>query len=267
LPGTTASAEIKGQNSSPFVGVLRVSATRALAAMELSCEKLHARKSWVVDGDSIVCVGSDIRAPGKVETTVFNQAVMSSAPLIVDGRPMPDENFERDVQPQWVWIERMGYVFPRKQTLHVLRQDRASDWTSVREAERHGAGERHQHSFLTGVLPQSSEQDAYAYIVLPNVTAERMPELAHAALARYRIESQANHRVTAADESWEARVLWGPTTGESPTSNAGCLLLREEQQWTMADPTWSGRPIQLTIGHQAYEITCEHGRPAPVALK
>lgn len=265
LPGTTACTQIKSANESPFAGMVRSSEERALAAMELSCGEFRARKSWLVDRDAIVCLGSDISGPGRVETTVFNQPVGAGAALVIDGEPAPGEPFEREVRPQWVWLERVGYVFPALQQVHLKREERRSDWSSVRDPRLHGAEEQRATWFLTGFISHDPSTRGYSYIMIPDVPSERMPELARSVVERYRIETAGAHQISVTDADAEAIVFWQPGQAGSVQAERAGLLMRQKDAWHAADPAWSEQPLSIKLGDRTFEPVSRNGRAVRVA--
>lgn len=260
LPGTTVAVSDKSQNQSPFVGVLRASPRNAIAAMNIQTKGLQTRKSWFVDGQVVICLGSDISGAGRIETALFNQPVPANTLIVVDGKTMASDAFEKDVAPEWIWLGGMGYVFPPGQCVHVLREKRSSDWTSVREAWRHGAGERSSIWYLTGVIRHSENVRAYCYIMLSHVTAEQMPGLARGALARYKYDSGSAHRVTAGD--WEACVFWEPGRAGKLSADGGCIVWRDAAKWMAVDPARTGRPLHIDIEGHEFAVVSDKGRPA-----
>lgn len=260
LPGTTVAVNVKSQNESPFVGVLRVSPRNAVAAMQMQSGGFKARKSWIVDGQAIVCLGSGISGPEPVETTLFNQPVAADTPIIVDGKALDRDAFDRDVTPEWIWLNGMGYVLPPGQVVRLARTLRSSDWTSVREARRHGAGEKSSIWYSTGAIRHSENVPVYRYIMLPDVKAEQMPALARDVLSRYQLENADIHRVAFGDK--EACVFWNGGQAGELSADRGCIVWRDGPKWAAVDPAWEAKPLSLRIGGRVFTVNSERGRPA-----
>jgi len=259
LPGTTVAANDKAQNSSPFVGVLRVSPQNAVAAMKIESKRLKARKSWFVDGQAIVCLGSDISGAERVETTLFNQPVVAGAPVIVDGKTLDGDALERNVSPEWIWLNEMGYVLPPGQQVRVLRERRSSDWTSVREARRHGRGEVSSIWYLTGVIRHDESIQTYRYIMLPHVKVEQMPALARGVLSHYQLDNSGAHRIAVGH--WEACVFWEPGRAGALSADSGCIVWHDGATWLAVDPTQEAQPLKLSIDKRSFTVHPDRGRP------
>ncbi|HOB73519.1 MAG TPA: polysaccharide lyase family 8 super-sandwich domain-containing protein [Phycisphaerae bacterium] len=286
LPGTTVCTEVKGQNQSPFVGVLRGSSQVTLAAMEMKCEGFTARKSWLVDGDAIVCLGSGIDGPGRVETTVINQpeapgrnTTEPEAPardaiepeaqaresdtralLLLDNQPAPAEPFDRVINVRSIWFQNVGYVFPGGAKVRVLRGPRSSDWSSIRDPKRHERGKTVTHHYLTVVIEHGPEARDYCYVMLPNVEPANWPKQADAALQRYATSTDGPHIVRTSDGQVESVVLWTAGQAGDLQADRGCMTLRiGEERWA-TDPAWVEKPLSLNIAGKAITLPTARGR-------
>ncbi len=264
LPGTTACAQVKSQNESPFAGVVRGSARQAVGAMELRADGFRARKSWIVDGDRIFCLGSDIVGPGRVETTVINQPQVGSSPVIIDGATPDAGPFDRRITATWIWYENVGYVFPHQQTLRILREDRTSDYTSVRGEARHGRGTVRTHSYVTAVIEHDDQQSGYTWVFVPNVKPEDMPGIVERIRHDNELTTRGLHGVRSKNARLDARILWQPGNADNIAANRPCLLLQTQGKWQVVDPTWSNEDFDVTIDERRARITSRDGRPVTV---
>ncbi len=264
LPGTTVAAAVKKQSRSPFVGVLRASPEIATAAMALRRDGFAARKSWLVNEDHIVCVGSGIVGPGRVETTVLNLPVSENTPLLIDGKPAPDGTFEKVIAPKWLWAGKVGYVFPNGQKIRLLRQVRTSDWSSIRGNRLYGRTEPVTHHYATAVIEHDPHARTYTYIFVPNVPAEEMGRLAARLAGRYAISNCGPHHVSATDGSVESVVLWEKGYLGKIRADRGCMLLRAGQTWWAVDPARGESPLAVDLGDHPCPLSPRDGRPARV---
>jgi len=264
LPGTTAAAEVKGPNESPFCGVIRGSKDAALAAMELRCGEFRARKSWLVAAGHIVCSGSGITGPGRLETTVFNQPVAAGAPLLMDGEPAPAGPFEQTRRVAWLWLDGVGYVFPGGQEVLLLRESRTSDWTSVRGASRHGQGEAVTHHYLTAVIPHGAEASAYCYIMAPDTRAETMPALAKKLAEAHAITTDEARHVVSREGEVEGVVLWEAGRAGPVATERGVMLLRTGGAWQVVDPCWNEGELHIRLEGKSHQLTPTRGRSARI---
>lgn len=261
LPGTTVASQVKTPNESPFCGVIRGSNDVALAAMELECGEFHARKSWLVNGDHIVCIGSGIAGPGRVETTVFNQPVAGDALLLVDGERAPAGSFEQTRTVTWLWLESAGYVFPGGQEVLLLRETRTSDWSSVRGDRRHGKTKPVTHHYLTAVIRHHSRDAGYRYIMVPGPRREAMPAIAKELAAAYAIASDGAHHIRTRDGVMESIVLWDAGQAGPARVDRGVLLLRLGEQSQIVDPCWNQDDLHITLDGKSHDMALTNGRP------
>jgi hyaluronate lyase len=269
LPGTTAAVNVKGRNanSSPFVGVLRGSEKVALAAMEITAGKsgeFHARKSWLVSGDSILCLGSDIRGPGRVETTVINQPVADEKRIAIDGKPLPSRPFSGRMAVRQIDVDGMTYVLPDRPEVMVSYGPRTSNWSSIRSEDIFGKTKPVTHWYLTVVIEHSASQPTYAYVMGPTGSKD-----VATAAALTRNVSKGSHFVRSGDGQLEAAVLWeagaagavqDATSPNAISADAGCMLLRSGGAWQVVDPAWSGKPVKVHLAGHDYEAVSERGR-------
>ncbi|MBN1341164.1 MAG: hypothetical protein JXQ73_00695 [Phycisphaerae bacterium] len=264
LPGTTVAVEVRKQNESGFVGALRASPEVGMAAMELRRDGFLARKSWLVSGDHIICVGSDIAGPGRVETTVLNQPVSEDATMLIDGEPAPAGAFDKTVSPRWLWLGNTGYVLLGRQRLRVVRQARTSDWSSIRGDRLYGRTEPVTRHYLTAVIEHGQDSRSYAYAFVPNVTAERMPQVARQLPRQCAVARDGAHHVKAADGGVESIVLWGAGGLGRVEADRGCVLLRLGAKWWAVDPTQAEASIHIELDGKRHVVSSRGGRPVPL---
>lgn len=269
LPGTTVAENVRAYNESPFTGVLRSSAEIGLAAMELRVDGFQARKSWFVDGERIVCQGSAVRGPGRVETAVFNRPVAPRSMLATDQGELPREACDEVMTVNWAWIQDVGYVFARPTRIRLIRTTRTSDWTSVREARRHGAGEKVTQEYLVGVIPHDAEHRGYQYVMTPGVQACQMNAIAAEVRVRYQFQADDDvHLVTTADDAASrvrSMVFWEPGEQQNVRVDRPGMLLECDGTWQVIDPAWSDEPITIEAAGSSWTVTPKVGRP--IALR
>ena len=268
LPGTTVAVDVKGGNASPFVGVLRGSSQVALAAMEVAAGKsgeFHARKSWLVNGDRILCLGSDIRGPGRVETTVINQPVADEKSILLGGRPLPSRPYSGRMQLVAITVDGMSYTLMDPTQVLVSYEPRTSNWSSIRNEEIFGKTKPVTHWYLTVVIEHSASQETYAYIMEP----ERKPAAPGGDLGPSL--GSTSHYVQMDGGKIEANVMWGRKKGEKVLDTViiddipGWMSLRIGGQRYGVDPAWTGKPIKVQIDNQAYDLRSDHGRAVTLA--
>ena len=261
LPGTTVDASVTQQNRSPLVGVLRSSAEVASAAMEIRSDGFAARKSWLVNGDHIVCVGSGISGPKGAETTILNLPVTGDATLLIDGSAAPAGAFEKRMRVEWLWLQGMGYVLPEGCDVLVLRESRTDSWSSVRGEKLWGRSAPVTRRYVTAVIVHGPGATSYRYIVAPNVTRDRMPDVARRLRAKYDIQNQGHHRIATRDEALTSLVMWEPGRVDPFEADRGCMILKTAGKTLVVDPTQTNKPLTLTVAGKRSTISPVNGRP------
>ncbi len=190
LPGTTVARDVNGANQSGRVGVVRLSADRAAACMELEHAAFRARKSWIVEGDLIICLGDGIEGPGHVETIVAHQPVADDTAIWIDGERIDEKQFDRALAARWIWFDGVGYVMDEPGEVRVLREKRTSDWSAIRDERMHGVGEVVTHTYVTIVIEHTPQRNRYAYRMMPSIPRDEVTEVA---AGRYDTRYQFQH--------------------------------------------------------------------------
>jgi hyaluronate lyase len=158
LPGTTVSdmprsdgEDYAGPGLSSFAGGVLFGGQHGAAAMELyEPEPLvcRARKSWFMLGDVIVALGSGIHASGprRLETIIDNRMLNRSGgnPVTVEAdgtrRTLTSLGETTVLEPDWIHLEGnvpgadIGYYFPRKMQVSMLREARSGRWSDINAA-------------------------------------------------------------------------------------------------------------------------------------
>lgn len=189
LPGTTSVYNKKvgqGTSSAAFAGGTG-DGVYGLSGMQLAAPgtNLKAKKSWFLFDNEIVALGADIRSSddsAATETTFENYMIQDSGEntLVVDGqervKALGDQETLLDVS--YLNIEgnvpgsNLGIYFPEKETVQAKREARSGRWTDL-------GGYNTDTSLCTanyltlwkdhGVNPENGQ---YAYVLLPNQTAD-----------------------------------------------------------------------------------------------
>ncbi len=188
LPGTTVDtqrrADGSGQSGAPAVDWVGGSVLFGLygaVGMELAAyqSSLRARKSWFFFDNEVVALGAGIRAADgrPIETIVENRKLGAKGdePLRVNGELMPAALgwLQRLDDVSWIHLEGVaGYVFPQPSQVQALRERRTGTWYAINN--RSGSTTPISRNYLTlwldhGVNPAGAN---YAYVLLPNVSAE-----------------------------------------------------------------------------------------------
>ncbi|MCL2152144.1 MAG: CIA30 family protein [Oscillospiraceae bacterium] len=195
FPGTTV---VRNRNASfarnayAFAGGTTLDKKYSTSGVEIGHTQLqvHAKKSWFMFDNEVVCLGSDITSTNTtepVETTIEQRRIENNNDLIIDGVKQPatlgwSENF---TGAKWAFLEgnaegsNIGVYFPTEQTITAVRQTQSGRWTD------HGTynidNTLYSDDYVTlffdhGVRPENT---SYSYVLLPGATAEEVAAYAN----------------------------------------------------------------------------------------
>ena len=247
LPGTTgALSPEKPTMPGPYVwgvgsfaGVVSDGMYGA-AGYDYARDGVSARKAWFFFDHEYVCLGAGIRADAAVADTVVTSVEQCrlSGPVT---RSQPDA-----VGAPWVAHAGAGYLFPgRPQTIAVEDGSKTGSWREVNSdsSDKTPVTENVFSLFLDhGIRPATAE---YAYIVVPRIAPEQLPDYA-AKLPMEVLSNSADCQAVrhAALHLMEA-VFYTPgklaVSGRAISVSHPCLLLLRELPGgaftvTLADP-------------------------------
>jgi hyaluronate lyase len=232
---------------------------------------LTAKKSWFFFGDQIVALGSGITSlDGRpIETIVENAKLHNFKPdgkyaLVVDGKTQPEAlGWSADLkQVSWANLAGkvpgtdIGWVFPGKADLKVLREARTGNWRD--SFVNDGDTRDHTRTFLTlwfdhGANPKG---DHYAYILLPGRDAAQTAAYAQNPGVEIVENSEAAHAVRSQAMGITGANFWtdkAHRSGDIHSSGKAAVLVHTEGdtvRLAIADPTqletsveisWNGR--------------------------
>ncbi|MBU5442230.1 polysaccharide lyase family 8 super-sandwich domain-containing protein [Paenibacillus sp. MSJ-34] len=221
---------------------------------------LTANKSWFMFDDEIVALGSGITSEDRenIETIVEQRKLSAEGTNVVtvDGVPQPVAPGRSDGQAaNWAHLaghmpnSDIGYYFPERQTLHMLRERRSGTWFDINRNENGDAGgpqDVRTRDYMTmwfdhGVRPRNQ---TYSYVLLPNKTAEETERYA----ANPDIEIVANtadvHAVRERKLGLTGVNFWSAAGGKADfaaSNRQASLMIGEHDDDTLAvavaDPT------------------------------
>ncbi len=186
LPGTTVDtqrrADGSGQSHAPPTqwaggGALGEYGTAGMDLAAFACT-LRAKKSWFLLDDAVVALGAGIASADNrtIETIIENRktAGAGDAALMVDGAAQPSTLGWSASLPDvgWAHLDGVaGYVFPGGAAVRALREARTGSWNAINKSANQPATTRNYLTlwFDHGANPAGA---AYAYILLPNATAD-----------------------------------------------------------------------------------------------
>ncbi|MBC8095601.1 MAG: hypothetical protein H7Y43_07300, partial [Akkermansiaceae bacterium] len=206
-----------------------------LAAMILDRVGVHAQKSWFFIGESVLCLGADIRAtdPKAALITTLNQCWAKSALVEI---------------PNGVQHDGLAYVNLGKGKLHTQIARQTGSWRDVDRLQ--GATGEVSGDVFTAWLDHDTtggKPATYAYIVAAGAVPKDLP--------RVLANTETLQAVSSTDGSLIQIVFWTPgeatlPNGEKIQADAPCLLqLRKHtsHEWTLTagNPTQKVQKLQV----------------------
>lgn len=148
---------------------------------------LTAKKSWFMFDDEIVALGSDIDSTKDrtIETIIENRVLSNEGKetFTVDGEKSIKElgNSDKKEGASWAHIKGekentdIGYYFPEKANINILREHRTGNWKDVNGTESDKIAE---NNYLTMWIDHgvNSNNEKYSYVLLPNKSADEVKE-------------------------------------------------------------------------------------------
>ncbi len=94
-----------------------------------------ARKSWFFFGDEVVCLGSGIQssAAEQINTTVNQCISKGDVTISTNGTKTTlskDGTDLSNISPQWVWQNKVGYLFPQGGNINISNKATTGKWTT-----------------------------------------------------------------------------------------------------------------------------------------
>ncbi len=182
LPGPN---EIQKAGLTDFVGAVTDGLYGAVAFdFKSPHDRVEAKKSWFFFDEEYVCLGTDINATTNLPVvTTLNQALMRSdvhigqggAPKLVSKGSQTLENVK------WVHHDNVGYLFPQPTTVNLSNQTETGRWSDITDQKNISQEVIREAVFALWLNHGNKPSGAsYQYIVVPNVSEQRLNETAPA---------------------------------------------------------------------------------------
>ncbi|OIV39482.1 hypothetical protein BIV57_01215 [Mangrovactinospora gilvigrisea] len=217
---------------------------------------LTAKKSWFCLDDCVVALGAGITntTTATTGTVVDNRNLhQATATLTVDGQQQPADAGWSQTFPKarWAALEGVaGYVFPSGAALTAARSDRSGAYADINPTGSTAPATRHYANLLIDHGPTPTDA-TYAYILLPNATAEQTAQRAAdpqcevlANTDRVQALHHPRRGLTMANFFASGRI--GPITVDAPAS----VILREEAgslHLAVSDPSRTTATVTVTL--------------------
>lgn len=234
-----------------------------VAGLELMAmgSTLTARKSWVCLDDAVVCLGAGIGSTDArtIETIVENRGTTGA--LTVDG--VLQRSAESSSTSSWAHLEGVGgYVFPGGAPLRTLREVRTDSWKAINDgASTSGSGEPVSREYVTlwfdhGANPSGA---TYAYLLLPNATAEQTAAYSGVEVLANTADVQAVHAGRGGQgHRLFAATFWAAGGVGGVTASAPCAVLvrraGDRVSVAVSDPSRTVDSVTLTLDHPAHGV-------------
>lgn len=237
---------------------------------------LQAKKSWFTFDDEVVALGSGISSTkGRtIETIVENRRLsdLGDETFTIDGNvdinSMGVSDYKEEVS--WAHIKGnkentdIGYYFPSKANVNLLREHRTGNWKDINGAQ---ADKIEENNYLTmwidhGVNP---ELDNYSYVLLPNKSAKEVeyyntnPNIEILANTENIQAVRENRLKITAINFWEDNQNIDFVTTDKKSS----IMVKEENgklKVSISDPTMENETIKVTLDKSAQSVIAKDDR-------
>lgn len=237
---------------------------------------LQAKKSWFTFDDEVVALGAGISSTKdrNIETIVENRRLSDAGNEVftVDGNTeisnIGDSNFKE--QASWAHIKGnkentdIGYYFPEKSNVNILREHRTGNWKDINGAQ---ADKVEENNYLTmwmdhGVNPHS---DTYSYVLLPNKSAKEVkyynenPNIEILSNTESVQAVRENKLKITAANLWEDNQSIDFISADKKSS----IMVKEENgimKVAISDPTMKNDVIQVTLNKKVEDVISKDER-------
>ncbi len=247
------------EGKTTFVGGVS-NRTYGVAAFDFDHDGIRARKAWFFFDNEIVCLGAGINAedPNPVTTTIeqnwhVGNVSARHADKVVSIGVGPTRNL---TGARWLLHGTTGYLFPEKQPIAVQIEKRSGSWQNIcndLSPDLTETGEVFAAWIGHGIKPQEA---GYAYVVLPNTTADQLEACSSPQILANSPRQQAvwHHQL-----QMMAVVFYQPgeitlPDGALLSVDKSCVLLAHSLdnsvEISLADPTQTEARITVTVSRQ-----------------
>lgn len=142
---------------------------------------VQAKKSWFFFDKEYLCLGAAITShPRLPVVTTLNQVLRRSPVTIQQNKTiqvLPEGDHELPAV-KWVHQDRIGYIFPLPQQVHLSNRVAQGRWSDITDQKNISTAIVEEDVFSLWLDHGSSPDSAgYAYIVVPDVSKEKMEEI------------------------------------------------------------------------------------------
>lgn len=239
------------------------------AGMQISNknDNLKANKSWFMFDDEIVCLGAGITNPDDYST----ETIIENRKLNLEGNNKITINGEEIIKEKegkksfsdakWAHLEGntekngIGYYFPDKVQLNILRDFRKGSWRDINEGPT-TPDDKVENTFATMYIDHGKkiENKNYSYVLLPNKSIEEMKLYEK----NYEIEIIANNKDVQGVihnklkiESYNFFSNKEITSGRVTSNGQASVIMKEsdskEFEISISDPTFNREEVEIIL--------------------
>ncbi len=273
LPGVTSpnyafSSSGRSSQNTDFVGGVSDS-TCGVSTMQLNIKNTQAKKSWFWFDEEWVALGTDIQSENKHPIVTGVNQVQLKGDVVVDGEPF-SVGTQTVENPNWVWHDSIGYIFPSKETLKLRTGEREGQLQKIYQL---GADSVYRSELFALWFEHGSKpKDAtYEYAVLPNCTSEQVKDYTNNVPYRVLSNTAEIQSVTHSELKITGVVFHRAgrislKDGLTILVNRPCLLLinQTNNTITVSDPTARLKRLEIKL-NTAYSRRMTHKIKLPQA--
>ncbi|WP_193774709.1 polysaccharide lyase family 8 super-sandwich domain-containing protein [Vallitalea guaymasensis] len=238
---------------------------------------LQGKKSWFMFDDEVVALGSGINCTDgrTIETIVENRKISDTGDeiLTVDGQEVSSTlGWNNNEKTNWAHLQGkvkgsdIGYYFPNKPRINMLREARTGSWNEINVG---GSSDVITRNYLTmwfnhGANPQNA---TYEYVILPNKTKEEVSSYSN----KPEIEILANNNKVQSVKEKELNIIavnfWTDEVNEIDIIKAdkkASIIMKEAEDFievSISDPTMENEGIiNVEIDKQVTEEVLHNER-------
>lgn len=173
--------DIQKEGLTDFVGAVTDGLYGAVAFdFKSPHDMTEAKKSWFFFNEEYVCLGTGINSePDLPVVTTINQVLMRSDVSVMqeDKVKRVPHGSRRLENVKWVHQDRVGYLFPQPETIHLSNQMEQGRWSDITDQKNIPQEIVSEEVFsLWFDHGNSPENAAYQYIVVPDIGVEELEQ-------------------------------------------------------------------------------------------
>lgn len=280
LPGTTVAKNTQnipnsyGTADRSVAGGVSLNNGTGISAQKIVNSNIESKKVWIALDDKMINLGAGIntRDGNIAETIVENRKINGDNRLVVNGIEQSSAIGWTDTidNVQTVFLQGnevgsdVGYYFPSRTALRFLRETRTGSWSQINQYPTWCDTTSYSRNYLTiwddhGL---NADNENYAYVTIPNCTAEKLESLAQNSAIRILKNTENIQAAEDADKGITGFVFWTGIADSMSIENdtidgLACsdqaIILRSEQDRTVSfavcDPTMGNSEIIFSYNY------------------